>query len=239
MKRILFFSVLVCLFLMQGCGKWVVAKYIPINTPSSGCVKNYTLGERKTAFIGQEIIKVEICDYFQKMIISDSPIVAAANYKGNHYNVNHNNMTPIIGMVVYDGKTYYLTQDSSKYWLWGILISDDGSINKSGLYSKYYESLYLSDSTVITPDKVRFSTSCIREKPSSVSFELIFAGKNDVSLNATYKEYSVNDQARPAFFQNLTYQANAKQIRFKNFVIQIHDVTNEQITYTVLEDGLK
>lgn len=59
-----------------------------------------------------------------------------------------------------------------------------------------------------------------------------------MSLNATYKEYSYNDLARPAFFQNLTYQVDAKQIRFKNFLIQIHDVTNEQITYTVLKDGL-
>jgi len=75
--------------------------------------------------------------------------------------------------------------------------------------------------------------------PSAISCELIFAGKNNVSLNTTYKEYSYNDLARPAFFQNLTYQANAQQIRFKDFLIQIHDVTNEQITYTVLEDGLK
>jgi hypothetical protein len=70
-------------------------------------------------------------------------------------------------------------------------------------------------------------------------YELIYSGKNDVSLNATYREYSSDDLARQAFFQNLTYQANAKQIRFKDFVIQIHNVTNEQITYTILEDGLK
>jgi hypothetical protein len=122
---------------------------------------------------------------------------------------------------------------------WGILISDDGSINKSGLYSHHYERLYLADSVVINPDKVVYSTSCIRATPRALSFELIFAGANDVSLNTTYKEYSYNDLARPAFFQNLTYQSNAKQIRFKDFLIHIHNVTNEQITYTVLEDGLK
>ena len=72
-----------------------------------------------------------------------------------------------------------------------------------------------------------------------MSIELIYSGKNDVSLNATYKEYTPDNMARPAFFQNITYRADARQLRFKNFVIKLHDVSNEKITYTVLEDGLK
>mgnify|MGYP001769845131 CR=1 FL=1 len=70
------------------------------------------------------------------------------------------------------------------------------------------------------------------------SFEIIYSGKNDVSLNLLYREY-VDDYARPAFSQHLTYQADAKQVRFQGFVIQVHSATNEQITYTILEDGLQ
>jgi hypothetical protein len=177
MKKVLLFSVLVCLFLIQGCGHWVKVKYTPLNLTSGGYIKNYTLGERKTVFIGQEIIKVETCSGFQKIIISDSNIVASAKDKLRRYQINHNNKEPIeiAGMVEYDGKSYYATKDLADYRLFGILISDDGSIYKSGLYSHDYEMIYLSDTTVINPDKVRFSDSCIRDK--AASYELLFTGK--------------------------------------------------------------
>lgn len=244
MKKIAFISVVVCLFLIQGCygsinSKWINTQCIPIIPTSGGYVKNYTLGERKTAFIGQEIIKVEICDGIQKNVIFGRDNIIDDKYNMKQFSLNHNTISPIFCTVEYDGKTFNVTRDSDINMPWGLLISHDGNINQNGIYSHRFEQIYSLDSIVINPDKVVYSNSCIRKTPTAISFELIFAGKNDVSLNTTYKEYSYNDLARPAFFQNLTYQANAKQIRFKEFLIQIHDVTNEQIIYTVLEDGLK
>jgi len=244
MKKVLLFSILICLFLIQGCahGQWIKTKFTPINpnVRVGGYSKNYTLGERKTAFIGQDIIKVDICDGFQNTVRLERDNTINDKYYFKKIYLNQNTICPIVGTVEYDGKTYYVTSGLDNYNMkWGILISDDGSINKSVLYSHHYEMLYLFDSVIINPDKIRFLNSCIRKTPTAISFELIFTGENDVSLNTTYKEYSYNDDARPAFFQNLTYQSNAKQIRFKDFLIHIHNVTNEQITYTVLEDGLK
>ncbi len=74
---------------------------------------------------------------------------------------------------------------------------------------------------------------------SYTPFELIYSGRNNVSLNVIYREYTPTDMARSAFFQNLTYQADAKIIRYKDFVIKVHSASNEKITYTVVEDGLK
>ena len=244
MKKIAFFSAIACLAIIQGCvrGQWVNTKFSPINPISGGYTKNYTLDEKRTAFIGQEIIKVQKCDFFQKTFISLQDISASAKYRSSNPIIVHNNdnhQYTIQGTVIFNDKTHYVTRGSDGSYTWGILVLDDGSIIHNVLYSYDYEMLYVSDAIVITPSKLNYSTACVRATPSAISFELIFAGKNDVSLNTTYKEYSYNDLARPAFFQNLTYQANAQQIRFKNFLIQIHDVTNEQITYTVLEDGLK
>ncbi|HNQ64723.1 MAG TPA: hypothetical protein PKW92_06735 [Smithella sp.] len=244
MKKIALFSILICLFFIQGCvrGQWINTKFSPINPTSGGYIKNYTLGEKRTAFIGQEIIKVQKCDFFQKTFISLQDISAAAKYRASNLSIVHskdNHQYIIHGTVIFNDKTHYVTRGSDGSYTWGILVLDDGSIINNVLYSYDYEMLYLSDSIIITPSKLNYSHSCVRGTPSAISCELIFAGKNNVSLNTTYKEYSYNDLARPAFFQNLTYQANAQQIRFKDFLIQIHDVTNEQITYTVLEDGLK
>lgn len=43
--------------------------------------------------------------------------------------------------------------------------------------------------------------------------------------------------ARTAFYQNLTYDAKSQYIRFKQFKIQIHNATSEEIRFTVIEDG--
>jgi hypothetical protein len=99
---------------------------------------------------------------------------------------------------------------------------------------------------VYTPDKnisiePQYSKLLLNKKYDQrlFSYQIIYTGINDVSLNMTYREYTKDDLAKPAFFQNITYKADAKQIRFKDFLIQIHDVTNENITYTILEDGLR
>ena len=247
--------VMVVLFL-AGCvsgpsGQWINTIFTPVSLAPGGCVKNYVIVEKITAFIGQEIVKVEICDYFQKTLTSHQDISADCKYHSKSYHILHssiNNQYPIEGMVILNNKNYYVTKGFDKYYYncgngqcrnWGILILDNGSILNGALYNYGYQMVYLSYSIVITPTNFNYTTMCVRGSPSAISFELIFSGKNDVSLNTTYKEYAVNDFARPAFFQNLTYQANAKQIRFKDFLIQIHDVTNEKIIYTIISDGLK
>jgi hypothetical protein len=72
-----------------------------------------------------------------------------------------------------------------------------------------------------------------------INYELIYAGMNNVSMNITYKEYSRNDYARPLFYQNLTFEPKAKQIRFKDFVIEILEANIDYIKYKILSDGLK
>ncbi|MCE5210481.1 MAG: hypothetical protein LLG40_02885 [Deltaproteobacteria bacterium] len=247
MKKVLLFFVLICLLILQGCAggkvnannKWIKVDYKKLGIGPSKYIKNYTLGKTQSVFIGQAIINVEICDGIKKEAILGLDNFLTFNY-GNTFHLKHENISPILGTVEYEGKTYYVTHVvAPNKTSWGILISDDGSIKQGILYSHYYELLFLSDSIVTNPESASLINSCVSALPSSISFEFIFGGKNDVSLNTTYREYSNTDMARPAFFQNITYQPNAKQIRFKNFVIQIHNVTNEQITYTVLEDGLK
>ena len=247
MRKYLLFSILICLFLIQGCagGQLIDAKFTRLNPPPGGYVKNYTLGETKTAFIGQEILKLEMCDYFQRNIIFSHGIYVNSKYNifKEFYINTESNRTPIsiIGTVEFDGETFYLTETLfDNHWRkWGLLISKNGNVYKKGLFDVNYLMMFIPDSINISPNRVEYSATCIREKNSSISYELIFTGKNDISLNVMYKEYTVKDLARPSFFQNLTYQPNAKQIRFKDFLIQIHNVTNEQITYTILEDGLK
>ncbi|MGR3174778.1 MAG: hypothetical protein ACUZ8N_09285 [Candidatus Scalindua sp.] len=71
------------------------------------------------------------------------------------------------------------------------------------------------------------------------NYELIYTGKDKQALHITYREYSPEDLARTAFFQNLTYPSDAEVIRFKDYKILVDDATSESITFTVAEDGGK
>ena len=67
-------------------------------------------------------------------------------------------------------------------------------------------------------------------------YELIYTGCIADNLTMVYREYTPDDLARPAFFQNLTYNIKQKQIRFKNLLIEIILADNEKIVFNVLKD---
>jgi len=271
MKKVLLFSILICLFLIQGCGQWIsIIPDHPPQTTSSvqqtedvSYEKNYKIGEKKSAFIGQEIIRVKQYNHIQKYVLKHSEfikgitapkdIIIDARYKFHNYQIKieANKKYQSNDTISTGGEIYYLINLLDKDNMpWGVLISCDGVIYTKAIYSYYDRLLFYPQIITFTPSSLNDKFIAEKEikdiketqdknvKPG-IMYELIYSGKNDVSLNATYREYSSDDLARQAFFQNLTYQANAKQIRFKDFVIQIHNVTNEQITYTILEDGLK
>jgi hypothetical protein len=261
-KIIILFSIL----LMAGCGQWVSVRIVtdtstltqPDAISKKFYDKNYKIGEIKTAFIGQEIIRIRPYTYiktkkisysFEKYASSREPLYIEAQYKFRKYKISSVALKnyAITESVIITGRKYNILQllDNDSY-RWGILIDDNGEIFKSGIYSYDDSMIFYPTSFFITPTKFNISLSKIpgseSEKEETIGgapFELIYAGKNDVSLNVTYREYTADLIARTAFFQNITYQADAKNIRFKDFVIQIHKASNEKITYTITEDGLK
>jgi len=233
---------LIAVVVMAGCvprGVWIdKVNYTRITHSPGGYLKNYELGRQQSAFVGKEIINVTRCDSFQPSASTDQII----SLKGNDRYVRPQTYStvgsiPISGTVIIDKNTYYVVRPDNSEW--GIVISDTGEIYGSALYGFNYNLLYFPPDISISPKRYEYSALCARYTPSAISFSLIYTGKNDISLNAIYREYSYKDMARPAFFQNITYQADAKQIRYRDFVIKIDDVSNEKITYTVLEDGLK
>ncbi|MEN6489540.1 MAG: hypothetical protein ABFD66_11805 [Smithella sp.] len=252
MKRII---ILCTLLMMIGCGgKWLSMRHESIApSPADSNYfneKNYNRGVEKTAYVGQEIIRVK--GYKQKrskfidQATSQENIVIYARYKFNNYQIKieKNKIYAVNDSIfLFNEKPNYLiklTDNNGGHW--GLVIDGNGDIYKKGIYSYDNLLMYFPDTMNINPENVKFSVHVIAKDAGIdplMSYEIIYSGRNDVSLNATYKEFTPNDIARPAFFQNLTYKADAKQIRFKDFLIQIHEATNEKIVYTVLKDGLK
>ena len=54
-----------------------------------------------------------------------------------------------------------------------------------------------------------------------INYELLYTGSNASGINLTYREFSPEGLARVAFFQNLTYPADARSITFKQLRIRV------------------
>lgn len=225
-------------------------------------LKNYTVGEKSTAYIGQPIVKARdyyadnkvsynmiastdfvITDTYQKKIFDYS--VKVAGKKGVSY--------PSSGSIKIDNIEYnvinFKNEASNKKEEIGILIDNKGQIYRNvvtdddhDVVMKLIPSDKPQDAEMITFTKgsanVLTNEKDIDLFACKTNYELIYGGINNVSISMTYREFTIDDMARPSFFQNIIYETGAKQIRFKDTLLDVIEVTNEKIVYKVLSDGL-
>jgi hypothetical protein len=88
---------------------------------------------------------------------------------------------------------------------------------------------------------LRFSPSEEEKKvldSGYLNYELIYGGTDGKSITFTYREFTSQDLARPAFYQNLVYESGKEQVRFRDTLLRVHEATNEKIVFTVIADGL-
>ncbi|WP_243372587.1 hypothetical protein [Geotalea sp. SG265] len=137
---------------------------------------------------------------------------------------------------------------------YGLLFDDSGKIFTGYAFVDNHDSssMYLLKDVVLDPANITMkitknSTPCSGFNNydsdditiGDNNLELVYGGINNVTISLMYREYTWNDLARPSFFQNLVYETGAKEIRFKDFKIEVLELSNEKIVYRVLEDKLK
>jgi hypothetical protein len=224
---------------------------------------NYKIGETKTAYIGQSILKVK--DYYvyegsestflepteDFALTADAPAMfsdyklSISGLKGKRYETySRLNIDGILYDIIYP-------TDSNGHNSYGILIDDRGTIKNNSLY--YKNKIRTPTNFILQPSNMKFNKAVINYENflcdvsnhyanntcGFINYELIYSGINNVSMNITYREYSRDDYARPAFYQNLTYEPSTNEIRFKNFIIEILEANNSKFVYKILSDGLK
>ena len=89
--------------------------------------------------------------------------------------------------------------------------------------------------SVITPALEYEKSELIIPRTDSFKYELLYQGITNGSLKLSYREY-INDFARPAFFQDVTYDLDSTTttITFRTVRIEVLRANNNQITYRVL-----
>lgn len=203
--------------------------------------KNYKIGQELAAFVGQPIIKVK--DYNVTRIRSN--YLRASNdftFSGGGITITGaKDMKYLVdGETTIGGSTYSVVKIpvSGKSKRLGVLINKDGSVHDKVLN----DDVVIIYKFTMAPSDVRFLPSIeenVVANSGYVNYELIYGGTDGKSVTFSYREYTSKDLARPAFNQNLVYESGKSQIRFRDTVIQVHEATNEKISYVVVSDGLK
>jgi hypothetical protein len=196
--------------------------------------KNYQIGDEATAFVGEPVLKVR--DY-NLLRYSSTAMRASHNFSIT--------WTLTIPDSVFYGKqgqlfVIYQTpnkgEDPPQLWLtpkdasWGpykFWITDDGKIKPARALK-------------VEPPELAFTPikdESIAQVSGYTNYELIYGGNDGESFTLAYREFSPDNIARTAFYQDLRYSMKTNEIRFKDTIIQVHSVDNEKIVYTVLEDS--
>ena len=207
--------------------------------------KNYTVNNKKTVYVGESMIKEKnyfIYEYSSSMM---SPLneYTMQSKSDITFRGDTSSTYEIMGTTVIDDKKYtalyYNTHLPRKYESFKLLIDENNM-----LYNKVLNgdmNIVMIWDFDITPKQISFAptensqkqSDILKDKPY-INYELIYSGINKDTIRLLYREYTVDDMARASFFQELTYPKNSNFIRFKKMKIKIHNVTGEQITFSVL-----
>jgi hypothetical protein len=202
--------------------------------------KNYNIGKKLAAHVGQPIAKVKhfvIEKYTGKFMRANEDF--RMNAGSIQFAGDSDTSYPIRGETILDNSnlTVISMPGSLQNANFGILINKDGNVHHKILNNNVVMIYKLEYS----PSNLKFSPviekKINKDKPY-LNYELIYGGTDGDSFTVTYREFTEEDIARPSFYQNLVFNTSQSSFRFRDTVIQAHSISNERIIFTVISDGL-
>jgi hypothetical protein len=225
-------------FLFTACA--LVTYHTPvIEGPKRIAEKNYEINQQQTVYAGDKMMEAR--DYWatfntqrKMMALNDftieGPYVKHSGSKGDMYNL-------ILTSDVNKQLTFFI-EIPGVFHRYGI--GPDGK----WLNAHFFEGQTMKAKTPIKPEDTTFEHVEVAKlikvdasKPFTY-FEIIFTGIMQDAINLLYREYTPDNLEQPAFQESLAYTSDVNLIRYNEITIQIHDVTRESISYTVLDDGM-
>lgn len=106
--------------------------------------------------------------------------------------------------------------------------------NRNNFFDEFSNKFAIAWTTIDKNKNAEYEITDIAMK-SGFKKELLYNGFSNNTINLEYREF-INNIARPAFYQNLKYEFNGKsiQIRYKDIIIKIFNVNNNEIKYSIL-----
>jgi len=202
--------------------------------------KNYTIGQTLEAYVGGAIVRVK--DY-RVTDVARNEVEVKTDFAFDHFlfrrHFRAGEHYPYGGEATYDGRTYHVMKVDQ----FGIMFDDDGQvlnriiggIGQRGMVPVVM--IYEFDPIPADAHVARVVVPQVDRAGFGKNFELIFTGLTADSIRVAYREYSPDNLARPAFYQDLTYPIGAGKIRFRDLDIEVLSAKADRIVYRVLADA--
>lgn len=239
---------LIILVFLSACAgsSYITPVQTQVSPPEKVLVKNYTLNKQQSANVGDVIIKVK--DYTVIRYTSDYLKASNDFHIGEsdiYLNGKKDEPMKIVGVAQVKDSEYYLLITNNPDWFFPV--NNDGkylgglAIRISGPFESGNRATIIPEGKrlKIVPDDTIFSRTKdekIDSKSGYINYEIVYTGITKDAINFLYREFTSEDMARPAFYQNLTYPINTKTIRFKKTKIRVISINEEKINYVVEED---
>lgn len=230
-------------FILVGCA--IPIKPVQIHYLGSDHVveKNFEKGVERRSYVGESVIEMK--DYYINKYEKDT---LKATVDVNIYRHHHFLLSPLLikscskgeevkisGLAQFNEQDYYLISPNPGNGDTAIVITAAGEV-----YNQLFvrggpssiNGVSSEPSGVVFERNKSLSTDTTK---GYVNFEIIYTGIQGNTLRLQYREFTPDDLAKVAFYQDLTYALQSKVIRFRSIKMEIHQATNESITYTVLD----
>lgn len=202
--------------------------------------KNYVIGTNMKSPVGGEMIRVKKYHTKEAEFVTPNKSIElgyitgmASAVAGRPYKV--------IGTVHIDGEQLNLVQLDTKYYagqLPAAVVKKDGIILNNLIFSPY-ERLYAGGCSTPLPFGAMFEMKPIKDFSAfggEGNYQILYSGTSGNQIRLSYREFSSEDMARVAYYQELTYSKDNKKIRFRNIQIEVLLATNEDISFVVVAD---
>jgi hypothetical protein len=244
LSKVISFAVLLFVALgLSGCATPIMPILSQEAAPEKVLEKNYSINAVQQIAVGEPMIKVK--DYIvikktSNKLSPSSDFMIGKNYLSG----KKGELIPLVGKVTLSDVEYYLIQAKEPILLFPISLDGNysgGHVARviGGFHSGNEVMGKGSGNIAIEPQGTKFILGQIEEIDATAGFtnyEIIYTGLTKDAVNFLYREFSPDNLARPAFYQNLTYPTSSKVVRFKKLKMQIIKANEENLSYKVLED---
>lgn len=236
-------TVLVLLSSCSGLGREARLPSVqlkPVNTnyveQKAKIEANYSFNKLLTAYVGEPVIKRRKLQQTVQSELTAVPVMDALIAGGGfQVGIREGQMLPIEYETLINGVRYTAAEIQQGQNAITLLFDETGLILDRILVN----GITAREAVRVSPINARVSFA----RPERVinqqvveNYEIVFSGVNSDQLQFVYREYSPDNVARTAFFQELTYPRDTEFIRYKSLKIRVQQITSEGLIYEVLTD---
>ena len=201
--------------------------------------KSYEVGIQQEIHVGEPLVRVR--DYWLNRY-QTTLMRANTDFELLGFTGVRDETFEIVAIYSHFGKEYLVVmipKGNDRLGYRGILVAEDGTI-RTDIILRQNLTKHPKADVEYEPDSLKFEPiyeDRVDKSRGFTNFELVYTGIDENTITALYREYSPDDLARPAFYQNLTYEKDARFIRFRDIRIEVVNADNEGMTFVVVSDG--